>query len=488
MFALSTSGGILMFVGRQHEIDRLCELWDKKVPSLVTCRGRRRIGKSTLIAEFAARSADCFLRFEGLPPRPGIDDAKQREAFCADMASQSKLPKVSVSSWSEAFALLDSIIPATGRTVVLLDEISWLGGYDPDFAGYLKKAWDRLFSQHRHLVFVLCGSVSAWIVKNILKNTGFAGRNSLDLEVQELPLHICDEFFGKRASRIAAQEKFDILSVTGGVPRYLQEIRSSLSADENIRRLCFTPGGLLFREFDEIFADIFGEKSERRKNVLRALAEGSATSTVLANRMGAPANGHVVDTLEELRLAGFVVKDGGLNPLTGKPLREMRYRISDNYARFYLRYVEPRKQAIEAGLFTFGALDRLEGWNTILGLQFENLILNHIHALLPKIGLEGTLITSATPFSQDATRRGEGCQIDLLIQSKRSVCIVEIKRRRKIGTEVMDDVAEKARRLRLLPGMSIRTALVYDGGLSPAVREEGFFDFIVPASSLFSET
>ena len=92
-----------------------------------------------------------------------MTDGRQREAFCADMAAQSKLPRVTPSSWSEAFALLDSIIPQSGRTVVLLDEISWLGGYDPDFAGYLKKAWDGLFSHHRHLVLVLCGSVSAWI-------------------------------------------------------------------------------------------------------------------------------------------------------------------------------------------------------------------------------------------------------------------------------------------------------------------------------------
>ncbi len=474
-----------MFLGRQPELDCLAGLWDKNVPSLVTCRGRRRIGKSTLIAEFAARTADHFLKFEGLSPRPGMTDGRQREAFCADMAAQSKLPRVTPSSWSEAFALLDSIIPQSGRTVVLLDEISWLGGYDPDFAGYLKKAWDGLFSHHRHLVLVLCGSVSAWIVENILRNTGFAGRNSLDLDVPELPLAICSEFFGSRSSRIAAGEKFDILSVTGGVPRYLQEIRPSLSADENIRRLCFTPGGLLFREFDEIFADIFGKRFERRKTVLRALAAGGATATLLSERLGAAVNGHLVDTLDELRLAGFVAKEGGLNPLTGKPLRELRYRIKDNYARFYLHYIEPRKQAIESGLFTFGSLERLEGWSTILGLQFENLVLNHVHALLPRIGLGETLVVSAAPYFQNSTRRGEGCQIDLLIQTRRGVCVVEIKRKKTIGAEVIDAVAEKVKRLRLPHGLSVRTALVYDGEISPVVREEGFFDFIVPAAELF---
>ena len=35
-----------------------------------------------------------------------------------------------------------------------------------------------------------------------------------------------------------------MLSVTGGIPRYLEEINPSLSAEENIRRLCFAPRSL----------------------------------------------------------------------------------------------------------------------------------------------------------------------------------------------------------------------------------------------------
>ncbi len=46
--------GAMMFIGREDLLEKLKGLWQKNVPSLVTCRGRRRIGKSTLIREFAA--------------------------------------------------------------------------------------------------------------------------------------------------------------------------------------------------------------------------------------------------------------------------------------------------------------------------------------------------------------------------------------------------------------------------------------------------
>ena len=74
--------------------------------------------------------------------------------------------------------------------------------------------------------------------------------------------------------------------------------------------------------------------------------------------------------------------------------------------------------------------------------------------------------------------------IDLLIQTRKSVCVVEIKRQSEIGEEVERDVAEKVRRLKIRDGISVRTALVYDGKLSKSVQGSGYFDAIVPFKNL----
>ena len=58
------------------------------------------------------------------------------------------------------------------RTVILLDEISWMATRDKDFAGQLKIVWDTEFKHHSKLVLVLCGSVSSWIDENILNSAG----------------------------------------------------------------------------------------------------------------------------------------------------------------------------------------------------------------------------------------------------------------------------------------------------------------------------
>jgi len=359
-----------------------------------------------------------------------------------------------------------------------------MGGYNPDFPGYFKAAWDKTLRKHPNLLFVLCGSVSAWIVENILNSTGFVGRDSLDLELRELPPRDCRLLWGPTGERMSSSEVFDILSVTGGVPKYLEEIRPELTADENIRRLCFVSRGILYRDFDETFNSVFGARVKSREKVLRLLATGSKTAAELAGMEGREANGAYCEVLKDLMHAGFVANESGLNPKTGKLQREERYRIRDNYIRFYLHYIEPRKKAIADGLFEFSSLEQLEGWESVLGLQFENLVLNHVNLLFPKLGIERALVLSASPYRQHQTQRMKGCQIDLLIQTRKTLFVVEIKRRRRISHGIIDEVQKKVEALAHAPELSVRTALVYEGELSPSVAADRYFDFIVPAGEL----
>lgn len=473
-----------MFHGRKEELARLGELWKKPVASLVTCRGRRRIGKSTLVAEFAKRSGADFLSFEGRPPRPGITAKQQLEAFAERYAVLSGGPVPAFRNWTEAFHYLAAAVRDDRRTVVLLDEISWMGGGSPDFPGDLKTAWDEEFKKHPHLVLVLCGSVSAWISDNILHGTGFAGRRSLDLVVGELPLADCVKFWGGAAGRVPAGEMLDLLSVTGGVPRYLEEINPKEATDENVRRLCFLTGGILHDDLPQIFGDVFGRSAATRRGILSALAEGAKSAEELARAAGRGSNGHLSKALEELEEAGFVAASGGINPETGRAAGIKKYRIRDNYSRFFLRYVEPNLGTIDGGSFRFRSLEQLPGWETMLGLQFEALVLNHVAEFFPGLGLDRSLVLSAAPWSKAAGAGGRGCQIDSLIQTRRAAMVVEIKRRREIGREVIDEVEKKVAALKVRKGMAVRTALVYAGRLLPGVEADGYFDAVVSAEDV----
>ena len=475
-----------MFIGREEQLEQLDALWRKNVASLVTCRGRRRIGKSTLVEEFARRSRVKFLKVEGLPPEEGVDNETQLKAFADQLSEQMGREIAQPTDWFAAFAILNECISPKAKTVVLIDEISWMGKFDPTFSAQLKYAWDNRFAKKSRLIVVLCGSVSSWINEKILKSKGFVGRPSLNLIVPELSIGESRAFWSMRkgGAKIASSEILDVLSITGGVPKYLESIDPTVSANENVRRLCFTRGGLLVDEFEDIFNDALDENQVVRKKILEALVNGPMDVARIAEMCSLEPNGHLSANLESLEAAGFIAKDVGLNPLNGKKAKAATYRICDNYTRFYLKYIEPEKDLIKRGAYGFLSIDQLPGWNTILGLQFESLVNNNLVPIMKLLNLERTLLTSAAPFRQNKTQRSEACQIDLLLQTRHTLYVIEIKRREQIGEEVVCEVKGKLDKFKVRKGMSVIPVLVYSGNLSRRVLADGYFARVISAEDL----
>ena len=470
------------FYGRGDLLESMKSLWNKRVPSLVTCRGRRRVGKSTLVEEFARRSGARFIKLEGLRPKERLTNEDQLKYFISQLSLQTGCDDSPVSDWLKAFARLNECIMDRGKTVVLLDEVSWMAYCDVAFPEVLKVAWDNMFSRHKKLVFVVCGSVSTWIRRNIIDNGAYAGRRSYDFVVPELPLRECVKFWGPRVSRERMTDILDVLSVTGGVPRYLEEIDPALTADENIRKMAFVAKSVLAVDFEEMFRDVITGERGLRASILRILCDSPMNVSEIATALGKERNGHLSDALDELGEAGFIAPDEGLNPETGKDVQQMRFRLKDNYARFYLKYIEPRLKIIARDGFRFSSLEQLPEWDVIKGLAFENLVVNNFRELLPRLGLDRSLVISAAPFRKATQSRralDRGVQVDLLLQTRRSIYLVEVRRRNELGHEVVDEMDEKVSRIKRPCGVSLKTALVYDGHLAKTVEADGYFDAVI---------
>lgn len=338
----------MKFIGRRRELEHLESLLKKKSSSLVVIRGRRRVGKSRLIREFTSGKNHWI--FSGLPPVPGITKQRQLDAFSTQISQNLNMPKIQVSEWMEHFTFIGNQAKAQ-RIVIVLDEISWIGSEDPDFLGQLKTAWDHYFSQNSNLILILCGSVSSWIEENILKSTGFVGRISVDMVLDELPILECGQFWGSQKNRVSPYEKFKMLSVTGGIPKYLEELIPTQSSEDNIHRLCFQPEGLLYREFDRIFSDLFSKRAQTYSNIVKSLAHTPLSLDGICKELRIEKSGVLSKCLDELALAGFVQEDCTWNLSTKKESSLKKFRLKDNYLRFYLRYIEPNKDRIAKRLF-----------------------------------------------------------------------------------------------------------------------------------------
>jgi AAA+ ATPase superfamily predicted ATPase len=470
------------FIGRQEELRRLFELSQKKTSSFVVVRGRRRIGKSRLIEEFGKKFSH-FYSFVGLPPEKKMTREDQLNEFSRQISKNFSVPLAIYQDWSDALGAVGERVQS-GSVLLLFDEISWMGTKDPHFLGKIKNFWDLSLKKNDHLIFVICGSASAWIEENILSNTGFVGRISLTLTLRELNLMDCDKFWPKN---ISIYEKLKVLAITGGIPKYLEEVNPHQTAEENIKRLCFMDGGLLVDEFRQIFSSLFNRNSDQYQKILHILAKGNREQIELQKELGQNTLGRIAEYLHELELSGFISRDYTLNFKKSYDSKLSKYRLSDNYIRFYLKYIEKNLSKIKRGMFAFSSLLILPEWFAILGLQFENTILNNRKILQQIIGIKPEEVVSENPYFQRSTAHQNGCQIDYLVQTRfDTLYICEIKcKKHEIDFSIINEVEKKIAVLKRPKRFSCRPVLVHVNGVSQDVVDSRYFANIVSFEELF---
>lgn len=464
------------FFGRQRELQILQRLLTKKIASLVVIKGRRRIGKSRLAEEFG-KSLKTYT-FVGLPPEKQMTAQHQREEFSRQMNEQIGVPGLGADNWGNLFWHL-AHHTQEGRVLIVLDEINWMGDKDPTFLGKLKTAWDMYFKKNPELILILSGSMTGWIDKNILSSTGFVGRISVDMMLDELPLPVCNQFWQTRRGLVSSYEKFKILSVTGGVPRYLEEIHPEWTAEENIRVMCFEKESFLFKEFDRIFSDLFQKKNDTYLKIVRKLAEGSTVLNEIAEALEMKKGGTVSDYLEDLILTGYVSRDYTWSLKSGAESFLSRYRLKDNYLRFYLKVIEPNRSIILQD-----ELLKPAAWDSIMGLQFENLVLNNRKRVKECLNIASENVIFDNPYFQKNTASHRGCQIDYMVQTRyHGLYLCEIKfSKDKIGMEVIGEIQDKIERLSPPKSFSVWPVLIHVNGVTESLQKSGFFTKIIDFS------
>ena len=476
----------MKFIGRKYELSLLKPLAQKPKASLVVIRGRRRIGKSRLVEE--AGKGYRFLRFSGIAPVDGVTAQDQRQTFSNQMSQQFNLPEMIFRDWETIFVFLQRFL-TTEPTLVLFDEISWMGSKDPTFLPKLKNAWDNFFHTRQNFILVLCGSVSTWIEKNIIQSTAFLGRISRIITLEPLLLGECKDFLQTLGFRTSNYEIFKILSVTGGIPWYLEQLDSQLSADENIKQLCFMKDSSLFQEFDRIFEDIFSKRGHIYKKIMEELAKTTCDQASLRRALGYSHSGSLSKYLNDLILCGFVSMHQSWSLQTLHPGKQALYKIKDPFVMFHFRFIKPNIQKISQNLFEKPPLSQIPGWDGLIGLQVENLVIANIKRLYQDLKIPIEDIQASGLFYQKANATRKGCQIDTLIQLRTGVLYaVEIKFSRNVlGREVIDEVKRKLSNLNNPKNTVVSPILIHLNGVSDSVIDENFFYKIIDLNSWLRE-
>lgn len=324
------------FLGREQELQLLDQLWEAPGSQFLVLYGRRRIGKTALLAEWINRSKHRVLYWVATPTS-ALNQLRSFSQMIYNAANpDSPAPDdFTYTTWEQAWRQVANLAK-TERLALFVDEFTYVLEVTPEISGILQNLWDQVLSK-TNLFLCLSGSHLGMMKREFLSyQAPLYGRATAQIHLQALPFGLTQSFFPK----YSAIDRVAIYSMFGGVPAYWERIDPGKSVSSNIKTQLLSPNNLMQSEpallLHDFVSDLYNYAA-----ILGAIATNARTPKAIATVTGLP-EGNVPKYLSVLIEAGFVERRISVldNPAS---TRNGRHHITDPYLRFYYRFLESRQ-------------------------------------------------------------------------------------------------------------------------------------------------
>lgn len=474
-----------MFIGRKDELSSLRAEIQSDRACLAVVYGRRRVGKSFLIAE-AARGAR-FYSFEGLENQSSL---AQRRIFKEQLANYGvAVDEDGVPSWYKLLSKLQALISSDEPTVILLDELQWLANYRSELISNLKLVWDQILSKNSRVKLILCGSVASFMVRKVIRSKALYGRSNLAIHL--LPFKLAetrDMFPDKSLEEVVLAQLF-----VGGVPKYLNLLSDKSSVLLSLAFHCRGRNAYFFDEFTKIFVSHFGNDNtyERLVRYLNGKTNG-ATREEICSALDISNSGQLSEILENLEFGGLITSFVPFNKNTNSKLR--LFVLSDHFIKFYLTFLEPIKLKGQIEKFDFlNDIFHTPKMASFLGSCFELLCLNHKHEIARALEFSGIRYRAGPFFRRNSGKKAgekrggdEGVQLDLVFQREdKVVTVCEIKYQvEPAGLDVAKKLNQAIAKIPELKSKTIQKVLITNEAAAKTVQAGIHFSRVLSSEDL----
>ncbi|MGH3266092.1 MAG: ATP-binding protein, partial [Trebonia sp.] len=323
---------LMKFLNRVEEVSLLRRRLAGDQAEFLVLYGRRRVGKTELLANLASEARSFYFEATDTVPAQQLRDLT---AELARVSGNELLRTQHLTSWDAALTAIAQFVGAR-RTLVVLDEFQLLAARSPELETTISRWW-RTTGRTLPIVLVLAGSELSFFEDKVLAGQLY-GRRTGQLKLEPFTARDAALFH----PRYSAEDKVRAYSVCGGIPYYLERFGDRRPLAEHLLAEVFERTGLLHDEAELMVRQSIQDPAVHIA-VLRSIAHGHNRNSDIAARAGlTPARvTQVMATLERLGLAAT------LRPVTATPRsKKTAYEIADQFLRFYYRFVEPGKSQL----------------------------------------------------------------------------------------------------------------------------------------------
>jgi uncharacterized protein len=321
------------FLGRDADLASLQRWWEGKDRDVLALYGRRRVGKSWLLRAFAhGKPALVLVADQGAP---GRQLARFADALEPHLRVRPELPDLP--------ALFRALyrLAARKRSLVAIDEFPYLLPGTERARREVLTGIQAVIEEERdasRLKLVVCGSHIAQMQGLLAEQSPLRGR-LVPLAVEALSFPEARPFLAAEPT----QSRVERFSTSGGMPMYLAELARTSTLRAAVCESVLDHRGPLFNDPREILEEEF-RRPGTYFSLLEELAAGERGMDDLSAALGT-SHSALGPYLSELGRMQLVEK---VSPLTSA--RDLRYRLRDDFLRFWFRFVFPFQESLRAGL------------------------------------------------------------------------------------------------------------------------------------------
>jgi AAA+ ATPase superfamily predicted ATPase len=331
-----------MFIGREQELRFFEDKYHTSGGQLLVLYGRRRVGKTELLHKFCEGKPHVFYSCRE------ATDTEQIKAFSERMLSFGIPAARYISVFPNWEAALRSIVelPSNGgKKLLVIDEFPYMCKGNPSIPSLLQNLWDETL-KGQNVMLILCGSAMSFIEKELLsEKKPLYGRATGIYKMNGMPFYDAIQFFPDYSN----EDKVLAYSVLGGIPHYLRQFDEKLSLDENIVKNVLTKGCALYSEVEFLLRQELREAA-LYNTLIEAIALGNTRLNDIYTKTQIDKSKISVylNNLIELEIIQreFSVLSGDKEKASSS---RGLYRITDNFFRFWFRFVFTSLSDLEVG-------------------------------------------------------------------------------------------------------------------------------------------
>ena len=330
-----------MFIGRKRELDFFEKKYNSTKGELIILYGRRRVGKTETLKQFSQNKPHVFFSCTEVSDQDQIKNFSQQ-------VLQKNIPAAKYIScfpdWAAAFESIKEL-PFEEKKLLIIDEFPYMARSNPSIPSVLQNLWDNELKD-QNVMIVLCGSSMSFMEKEILSEKNpLYGRATGILKMEELDYAEAANFFPE----YTPEEKITAYSILGGIPHYLKQFDPGLSVKENVIENILTRGSILFNEVEFLMRQELRETATYN-SVITAIALGNTKMNDIFQKTQIEKTKLSV-YLKNLMDLGIIRREFSMEATTKEHGNVQRglYRLTDNYFRFWYRFVFPNMSELESG-------------------------------------------------------------------------------------------------------------------------------------------